>query len=694
MAFPGGFCFEYTVNAQNKDKMPHILAGSNRGHARFLKRCGAVWRPASEAVIFRFEEVLAMAMTMEESFVCKNLANPSSSQRAMVFECRQCGVQVLRVSYSVAMGDFKVSALAICEHCGFGYAEGRYNGGHATRGFWFLDARPALNQLRRGRFPQYSDSTTFLARIWTACKKHRDLWDAPVLDLIKRGGRSAYDAAQDLEVAEEKRTFDVWIKKQSGLKVVQTHPGLVVDDSSLFYEGEPVVICTIVNPVAHSVLSNCVAIAIDFSWKPMCPNYCYICLHGIIRNLGVPVAVSIMPTESSRGLEALKRHIDMYVHLCGLPAIDWRRIRVLPGTAIAKFCRDNGLQQFLCFFHIFRNYGANGASLYLIRDACYTRSEEEWLKKRDPLKAQVLELAEAGVITNADKILEFIGYDQQTGEWGEFDQALYKRHGVPTCNNHSEGFHGRVNREVTMRMPLLDRMDVVMKTAEKEVESYSDACYQKAVRKKMQTIVDVTSNETECTVCHGQACAMCQITAELWQTERGVCGHIGPTALEFTPLPPLARCADIPEVVKEVIADDGDLWGGSKRSYTDEGDGAGDDEVPRAGLFGRCLSLVHCLRGLARMEKKKAPAADDGNAAFFVGSDLSIAAEVETVCQWFHGWHPGQTEFRAFASDLIKAVSGRALGARFADLKKQIDEGRKRDAEIRGLKWPLQQVPA
>jgi hypothetical protein len=322
------------------------------------------------------------------------------------------------------------------------------------------------------------------------------------------------------------------------------------------------------------------------------------------------------------------------------------------GKGLKSFCAKYGFTLFICHFHLIRAYGATAIAGSIVREVLRVATRAELLVRREFIRADIEELREAGVLPEADVLLRFIGWG--AGGWSEFEHGIWLRmDGIPTCNNHAEGFHRLCNRK-DGRAPFLERLKYIFDLIKSHIAGYSDETHQEAVRRSMKRITSEFAQSDHCD------CAMTVYTAALLGIEHGGCCHVGYFEPEFKAMPELAPFDNVEDI--EVI-EDRELWqkAGADRTPrdiapVDEGDS------PSPALHARLLKLARIVQGIDKEHSSHGVTPSPR----FVGrrSELAIAFDLRALLTLFHARAivtQDEKGYRAFCNKCFVAASGRTV---------------------------------
>ena len=252
----------------------------------------------------------------------------------------------------------------------------------------------------------------------------------------------------------------------------------ILNSHRLKYHGNIVHSLIYIDPRAPEVINNCNCIELDCTFKCLEP-YALCIPTAIVQNEGVPIGVSVGPTER---YEIYRNFYDFFMK-------NWKESELLSkpllsdeGAALIKFGKD--LQEnpvfhhFFCMRHIIEKFGASTTLGKLVESLLFTFSPEEFLEKWKDIKEKIeieLEKRENNVPRVCELFKCSYTIDKKLTDpiIEEIDQMPWIRsqYGVPTCSNHVEGTHAHLN-EKSGRTNLNKSFDVVIKYINKRMEKY------------------------------------------------------------------------------------------------------------------------------------------------------------------------------------------------------------------------------
>jgi len=199
---------------------------------------------------------------------------------------------------------------------------------------------------------------------------------------------------------------------------------------------------------------------LDCSFRGAAP-YVY-CVPQFIRsNVSLPIGLVIAPTESSMTYRLYEELLNDY---CRIRGYERPRYPVLSdqGGAIGKFCKEHGIEHFLCHRHILESLGSGSCAAHLAKPLLECLTNQEIAEHMPQFASDVSAYANAGRITRETmrKLEKLFGATFQSDEHGNLlpdvchgpetarimaGWAIPARVGVNRCSNHAEVFHRHVN---------------------------------------------------------------------------------------------------------------------------------------------------------------------------------------------------------------------------------------------------------
>jgi hypothetical protein len=376
---------------------------------------------------------------------------------------------------------------------------------------------------------------------------------------------------------------------------------------------------------------------------------------AIIKNTAVPLGLILMPTESARGMQKFKDLMDAAAATIGIH-FDWHSIRILGdmGAGLRKFCEDNGIPLFICYFHLIRAFGTCSPAAKIVRDALWTATREEWESKRAYLAQEIVLLLDEGLINAREftRLMTFIGsnFTDRLNPpaqllFTDFQHAIYDRIGVATCNNNCEGLHGHFNNMVPLRSPLVVRLDSLWEyTYEKgdEFLKNGDDVHRRGARTTVHRICR-TDGPDSCD------CPWGEINAAMLGLRRGICPHIKAPELspaDFLPMPTFQQFQMLPVAGEPhaEVAPHGDDWGADVEEEPVQEEMPMDFVLAQQLQDDQDVQFVKLMRALREMDKAKGYPA--GNSALRLGGP-GVAELVRRMTNLVRDWGMSGNDPRA-----------------------------------------------
>jgi hypothetical protein len=232
---------------------------------------------------------------------------------------------------------------------------------------------------------------------------------------------------------------------------------MVEDDhgSHHLYHGKAVVSFSWIPNWAWATYQRIQYLQLDSSFRASYP-FVYCVPQGIVCNEAVPLALIVNVSETK---SIYQWFLDDLAFSQKLLPRDLPKKPVLSdqGKALNAFCADNELPHYLCHRHLIENFGANSAIGLLAAKALRETSIRSYQSHRPQYLADAAALLEIRAVDEEDfeKFSAFLSQDFPHGIWHRME------HGISSCTNHAERFHGVVNQHLPQRSPLPVRLAII-----------------------------------------------------------------------------------------------------------------------------------------------------------------------------------------------------------------------------------------
>ena len=156
------------------------------------------------------------------------------------------------------------------------------------------------------------------------------------------------------------------------------------------------------------------------------------------------------------------------------------------GAWFPAFCNANGLQNVLCHRHLLENLGARSLLATLVKPLLDADTSEGLAEAMEQLNIELEKVTRlTGFIYNRDpQNLERVGFTPNAEEL-QARWSLPARGNIERANNHSEGFHGKVNNKTSNIHTLGRRILIIAHLIEKSAKSFVRRIGGESVRKRM-----------------------------------------------------------------------------------------------------------------------------------------------------------------------------------------------------------------
>lgn len=269
---------------------------------------------------------------------------------------------------------------------------------------------------------------------------------------------------------------------------------------------------------------------LDASFRGMAP-YVYCIPHLICHNVSLPIGFVMGPTECSSLYDLWYTKMKDYIAMHGAE-LPGALVLSDGGSWFGKFCRENELPNVLCHRHLLESIGTHSIVCALLKPILDAYTEEMLEAAMLQLDADLKAFARLGKVTPADveKVSRLTGrvYNGQLDFTGETDDAgalrakwsLPGRGGIERTNNHSEGFHGKVNRKTAGLRSLSRKMEVIIAMIEKSAKTFIERIEGGAARKRMYELALAAKDMPDVAAEEDCGCWQAHRNAQLFGTQR------------------------------------------------------------------------------------------------------------------------------------------------------------------------------
>ena len=222
-----------------------------------------------------------------------------------------------------------------------------------------------------------------------------------------------------------------------------------------------------------------------------CRPYVAIVIQGVVRNVGLPLCLTLVPGERHVSYQFAYQCIADTLRRKGREDLA-RKLFSIPvlsdmGSALGTFVEDYNLVQYWCHRHLIERFGASD----LLSDVYRTvLSSTNWSQANDIVeefisKSQdVLEHCSRKAAKPLKLAIDKMGKAMQTYEKWSQEVKLSRGHGfVATTTNHAESFHRHMNTVTATRRHPLTRAMKVLKLIMKKYTNFEHSAALNAKRK-------------------------------------------------------------------------------------------------------------------------------------------------------------------------------------------------------------------
>ena len=222
-----------------------------------------------------------------------------------------------------------------------------------------------------------------------------------------------------------------------------------------------------------------------------CRPYVAIVIQGVVHNVGVPLCLTIAPSERNISYKfayqcianalVRKGRVDLAQRLFHVPVLSDM------GSALASFVQDYNLTQYWCHRHLIERFGASSflTDVYkLVLISGNLKQANDIVQSFIRESQKTLEHCGASAARSLKMAMEKMEKTMMHYEkWSE-ESKLSKEHGfVARTTNHAEGFHKHMNAVTAHRRHPLTRIMEVLRLIMKKHKNFGESVVVNAHRK-------------------------------------------------------------------------------------------------------------------------------------------------------------------------------------------------------------------
>lgn len=230
---------------------------------------------------------------------------------------------------------------------------------------------------------------------------------------------------------------------------------------------------------AYSVINESSIFEFDASFKAVSP-YVYSIPLVIINNESIPIGFTIGVSENSILYQTFWDFLKESVCV-----IDYNNICALSDnhSCLQKFFVDNNIRNYLCFRHFQENFGTNSILGILVNNLLFSYSLDEFEIELNYIVSIISNYLKRNNIEQSHlrRFADYTGVyfkkiNDNTVEIERVNNnlfpklSLWSREGVPTCTNHIESLHSKVNSRVHGMHGLLPGMKAIFDSIINRIE--------------------------------------------------------------------------------------------------------------------------------------------------------------------------------------------------------------------------------
>ena len=263
---------------------------------------------------------------------------------------------------------------------------------------------------------------------------------------------------------------------------------------------------TWVSPNVVKLMSIAQYIELDATFRS-CKPYVAICVQAVFANVGMPVALTLAPSETADAysfaylcLQQVLRdsgRADLAENLLRLPMLSDM------GSALSAFANQFALTQYWCHRHLIERFGAAGLLTETFRSLLSTTTKSQaddiFLAFKKECQALVeSDKARAGSLSLA--LRKMHNLMNEYNKWG-LEAKIASGHAfVARTTNHAESFHRHMNACTSTKRKPVTRLLAVLRLIMKRYKNLFESAQQNAKRK-----FDHLRQQAEIRIQHGEA---------------------------------------------------------------------------------------------------------------------------------------------------------------------------------------------
>ena len=222
-------------------------------------------------------------------------------------------------------------------------------------------------------------------------------------------------------------------------------------------------------PYYAQFLEESNVIELDTSFYVLRP-YVYSVPNLIYKNESLPIGLVVGPTEKYD----IYANFYTFIEKISKKAYDiiiTKPILSDQGSALLSFSSKFNLRHFYCYRHIIQNYGSSELSK-IVKILLFSHTFEEFKHNLQILETEILTLFSNVKQSKIDSFISLfsITINEEKNQLippnspDDIPQALWERAklGIPTCSNHCESLHGKVNKKSKTLKKFTKRLTVLL----------------------------------------------------------------------------------------------------------------------------------------------------------------------------------------------------------------------------------------
>jgi len=259
-----------------------------------------------------------------------------------------------------------------------------------------------------------------------------------------------------------------------------------------------------VAPWARSIIEWGKIIELDTSFKATYP-YCYHIPVIIKHNVSIPLGFILNVKENEDIYQIM---FDCLKKSCGEAHCENFVVLSDGHKAIETFCEKNDFQQFLCYRHFIESFGSNSYIGRVVSHLLYCISEESFQQELSYSISEIQEYLSRYPIEeiHLQRFGSYTGYKigknsiQPKNPEILKKLAMWMRSGIPTCTNHVESYHSKINQKLKCNTNFVTGILTILEYINNKFEKTKESV-NKGIKLELRTIEKMSNTDDDIHEC-------------------------------------------------------------------------------------------------------------------------------------------------------------------------------------------------